>query len=292
MYPTPVEHSIHPYGDFAALVLGIGALVFAFVQFRHSRHLISAATGIAEKSDQLTGKMERIVGDTKDIAEQSSQLMANVERIVGDIKDIAESVSTRFVGVFPQNMRPILNMIKEASSHVEIMADIAAYGHYSNPNAFLDYRYELERLAKNRHIGLRMIVYGEKRNDKSRRDQFKPVDFSSLQKDPSYKRFFEKKLENDRPKTYEDFLRVLAKAEQLCETQLADAGATICRSNEEFRLFLWLVDGKQAVFSFQMYGEQFHEICFWTRDRDLIDTFSELFEQQVCEPSSKPLRLA
>jgi hypothetical protein len=42
----------------------------------------------------------------------------------------------------------------------------------------------------------------------------------------------------------------------------------------------------EAVFGFQICGEHFREICFRTKDGNLIHTFADLFRQAWSPPAS------
>lgn len=157
--------------------------------------------------------------------------------------------------------------------------DIVAYGHYSSPEAFQKYFDKLYKIAIDPDVKLRLIVYGEKLTSQSRHDQFGGEQcFAEIQEDPKFDRYFLKNKTNDLPTTYGDFIQRLADRENLLQQTIHASGADIREANEQFRFFLWLVDDVEAVFSFQMYGEHFHEICFRTRDGNLIRTFSKLFE--------------
>lgn len=241
-----IDHFLHPVGDFAALILAVAALIFAFVQLRHSRHIIQEAANIVSKSDV-----------------------------------IAKALSTRFVGQFPKNMGAILEVLSHATSHVEIMVDIVAYGHYSDPGAFMKYRQQLEELAKNEKILLNMVVQGPTLIAEGRRRQFKPEDFPGLQATTEYKQFIKKK---STPKDYEAFIELLAKEETYWEDHIRRQGASISPCEDPFPLFLWLVDDREAVFSFQTYGEHYHEICFRTLDGNLVKAFSELVRSKLGGP--------
>jgi hypothetical protein len=246
-----LEHFLRPLGDYAALILGVAALVFAFVQLRHSRHLIRDAA-----------------------------------RIVDGTEVIANALSTRFIGEFPKNMRTILEVLRDATSHVEILVDIVAYGHYSSPDSFLAYRQQLEALGSKPDIELRMVVHGPRLTDASRRAQFKADEFPKLQQTDLYLQFTKKKRE---PKSYEEFIQLLLEEEKSWDDHMVKQGAKIFPAEEPFPFFLWLVDGREAVFSFQTYGEHYHEICFRTRDGNLVKAFSDLFNANLSKSPTATL---
>jgi hypothetical protein len=241
--------------EFFGLIVGIAALIIAAIEFRHVRTLLGSS-----------------------------------ERIAGDSKQIASSMSTRFIGEFPYNLVAITDALAAARSHVEIMVDIAAYGHYSNPEAFLQYFQRLEKLAMEPDVQLRMIVYDETLNAAGRDDQFGgQAGFSIIRGDRKFEQYFAKHRAEDIPDDYTAFIKFLQVREEQRKVTLQTNGAEIRDSNERFRFFLWLVDDVEAVFAFQICGEHFREICFRTKDGNLIHTFADVFKQawsQLAKPQA------
>jgi len=259
--------------EFSGLIVGITALIIAAIEFRHVRRLL--------------GSSERIAGDAKNLLEDSRKLLDNSTLLSRYTAQIANSMSTGFIGEFPYNLSTITEVLEQAKVHVEIMVDIAAYGHYSNPEDFLQYFQQLEKLAQAKEVQLRMIVYDEKLNETSRDDQFggQPR-FTAIRDDPKFKQYFAKH-KGDHPTDYASFIKILQEREHNRKITLQTNEAEIRDSNERFRFFLWLVDDVEAVFAFQICGEHFREICFRTKDGNLIHTFAELF-RQAWGPQAKP----
>ena len=251
--------------EFFGLMVGIVALIIAAIEFRHVRTLL--------------GSTERIASDSKNLLEDSRKLLDNSTALSRNTAQIANSMSTGFIGEFPYNLSAITDVLKQAKSHVEIMVDIAAYGHYSNPVDFLQYFGQLDRLAQAREVRLRMVVYDEKLNEASRDDQFggQPK-FAAIRDDPKFREYFAKH-KGDHPTDYASFIKILQEREHNRKITLQTNEAEIQDSNERFRFFLWLVDDVEAVFAFQICGEHFREICFRTKDGNLIHTFADLFRQ-------------
>lgn len=209
----------------------------------------------------------------------------HVRKLLGSTEQILDSMSTRFVGEFPYNLGAITESLTRARARVDVMVDIAAYGHYSSPEAFLKYFQELEKLAVEPDVELRMIVYNETLNESSRDDQFGgEVAFAKIREDRKFEQYFAKH-EKDRPANYNGFVSFLKIREEQRKTALQSSGAKIKESNERFRFFLWMVDDVEAVFAFQVCGEHFREICFSTKDGNLIRTFADVFKQAWDQPA-------
>ena len=80
----------------------------------------------------------------------------------------------------------------------------------------------------------------------------------------------------------------MLKEQESCRSRLARYSAIEIRyATLPFRLFLWIEDGEEAVFAFEMSARR-RTISFRTRDGNLIHTFGELFEQNWRECAPKP----
>jgi hypothetical protein len=257
--------------EFVGLSVGIAALIIAKIEFRHVRTLL--------------GSSERIAGDSKKLVEDSRKLLDNSTILSRDTAQIANSMSTQFIGEFPYNLSTLTQVLSAAKAHVEVMVDIVAYGHYSSPEAFLQYFQQLERIAVEPNVQLRMIVYDERLNAIGRDDQFGGQEsFAAIKCDRKFEQYFAKHTQQI-PDNYTAFINFLKVREEQRKSALQNDGAEVRDSDERFRFFLWLVDDVEVVFAFQVCGEHFREICFRTKDGNLIHTFADVFRQAWNRPA-------
>jgi len=177
-------------------------------------------------------------------------------------------------------MGDVLEVIKKAQQTVNIMIDICAYGHYSYPEMFFNYRLALEELA-HRGVKVRMIVYDHARAAQDQEDVFYSVP-GFFEREVNSKRFEHFFLSNrglKRATTQDELKKVLFSEQAKYEAWLSDRGVEIRTVCETMLLFTWMADREDAVFSFRSEkGER--EISFRTRDGNLLSTIGEdVFEQ-------------
>ncbi len=104
----------------SADVLVVIAIAFAIVQFldgrQEERALDQQESRLATLADQIQGQ-------------------------AGEMKSIALSMSTRFAGPFPENLKEIVDLISKANRHLKVMVDFPGYGQYSAPEMHLEYKH-------------------------------------------------------------------------------------------------------------------------------------------------------
>lgn len=74
-----------------------------------------------------------------------------------ELRQLLRATSTRSVGVFPDNITDILEVINGAKRHLYILTDFVAYGQYSAPRQFEKYFAALRKLPK--RVNLQIICY-------------------------------------------------------------------------------------------------------------------------------------
>jgi hypothetical protein len=186
---------------------------------------------------------------------------------------IAQSMTTRFIGLFPKNMKEITDVLNGADAHLDVMVDFVGYGHYSNPQGFDSYFNDL--LSKRPKADFRMIIYGEGPAATSQTSQF---DFDHEKTSQRFNAFF-RQVHSGRkvPSTPQEFDSALNDYQNEYKKRLCDKGVEIRTINHSLLFFLWLEDNEQAVFSFQNTGEREREISTRTSDANLIAPLHEIF---------------
>jgi len=186
-------------------------------------------------------------------------------------------MSTRFVGEFPKNMAEIVDVFKRANKRLDILVDLAAYGHYSWPEEF-------ERYAKIIHdkcekgVQVRMVVYSRERYDELFCRQFPKDRFDEEMRSERFKFFFHKYSGLSRPTTWDAFRETITNEQRVhCQNMLKN-GVVLRSVSSDVLMSLWLGDQTDAVFSFQNATEREREVSFRTRDSDLIRSLQKTFE--------------
>lgn len=243
----------HPYLESFSILLGAVALAYAAKQKRDAHQQKRDATQLKEES----------------------------KTVLEGLREIVDSLSTRYVGLFPDNMSEIVEVINRSERELRIMCDIAAYGHYSRPKTFLEYLQNLERKSMSEKVKVRIIAYDKPTGRRGHQSQFDGEQgFPSEKANERFRYYFnDVHPELQKPDSYHDFDELMMNQEEMYEKRLR----TFCHlasANEPLRVFLWLADEKEAVFCFENAGKRgTREISFRTRDVALIKTFTDLFEQ-------------
>lgn len=267
--------------DPITVVLAIVAIVYAAIQKHESGMLLRSSRELKNEADELEQ-------NTKNHAEEMKTQRKEIETLTHEMRGIAASMSTKYIGDFPKNMGDICEVVALADRRLDIQVDLAAYGHYSNPEGFRRYIDKLEDFAKKPQTSIRLLVYADPNAQKSRSGQFGgAAGFQEEMKSERFRRYFKELYKfPSPPSTYDQFMDYMAGKQEEWRQRLDCYNAIQIRyATFPFRMFLWIEDQEEAVFAFEMYGKN-RTISFRTRDGNLIHTFGALFEHnwEECAP--------
>ena len=79
-------------------------------------------------------------------------------RQLSDAKKITDSISTRYIGEFPEIVEQINDLLLQAKEEIIIMTDVLGYGMYSNPGDFHKYLSIIEKKAGD-ECDIKFVVY-------------------------------------------------------------------------------------------------------------------------------------
>jgi hypothetical protein len=194
-----------------------------------------------------------------------------------EMEDIADSVSTRYIGNFPKNLKDVVNLTTAARRELLVMADFVNYGHYWKPEGYEELLRELE-LARDNGVKVRFLVHDEKPAMQVLQ-RLLPEEkcWPPRASDESYEHFFFVYPGIERPKNYDEFLSILRRKGREAASQLFDKGVQIKLMPNQERLFFCVEDDEEAVFSLENVGDT-EPLCFRTRDAKLIKTLKDRFE--------------
>ena len=193
-----------------------------------------------------------------------------------DMKEIADSMSTRFIGQFPNNMTEVVAVVRQAKTALDILVDVAAYGHYSTPLLFEEF---LKEINTKRKLKVRMIVYHSDIYTKLRLEQFPEKTYEEERRSARYRKFFEANRRLTEPTTWKGFQDMLLSEQAVHLKTIQNMKVDIRTINDLRFISIWLEDRKDAVFSFQNAVEHEKEVSFRTRDGNLITTLNGVFEE-------------
>ena len=78
----------------------------------------------------------------------ASYQLWQVEKTNHNLLDISQSMSTKFVGRFPNHISDIRRLLESAENSVSIVCDLLGYGYYSSPEQYQEYRAAVLRLSR------------------------------------------------------------------------------------------------------------------------------------------------
>lgn len=82
-------------------------------------------------------------------------------------------------------------------------------------------------------------------------------------------------------------MRWLDERHKRFQATLDEKGAKILETNKDLRTFLWIVDEKNAIFSFNNYGKGNREVSFRTNDKKLIESLLVIANETLKNSSLK-----
>lgn len=220
------------------------------------------------------------------------------------LESIKKSVSTRYVGEFPDHVGKITTAIENASVRVDALADCVDYGSFFRPKEFESVASAIEATAK--RLPVRLLICGNTQPISRASawacrpfpDRIKDTDFgdtllryvSTLRNEKGRFRKFLQSAIDANPSYYNCLLEFLNSEEfksdgeeplnkllLLRHAWFVDrfGDADIKKHCESTDVFLWIIDGVEAVFLFTYPAAD--ALAFFTRDPSLIRVLTGMF---------------
>jgi hypothetical protein len=192
------------------------------------------------------------------------------------MKSIAQSMSTHYVGPFPDNLPEIVSVIAHSKRTIKIVVDFPGYAQYSAPALHLKYIHALEQ-ARQRDVEIQLICYTDDLANHERLKQFPNDPERFKQRDINrFNNFFH--LKNLQPATdFAGLRRILIDHDEKTIGRLRDLGVSLKFQHETAPFFLWLADDAEAVFTFKNLIRKDAGLSFRTKDGHLIRQFTDIF---------------
>jgi hypothetical protein len=199
------------------------------------------------------------------------------------MEDIANSMSTRYIGTFPRDLEDIAEIVSRADHDFVALVSFVSYGQYAKPEGF-DRLLQEVKAAKRRKVNVVFYVYDDDPALKTLQSRFPESNWATEIQSECYRAFFAFNPGMTRPSSHEEFLNMYRRLEGEARSQLADKGVSIQLLNNQERLYFWLGDDKDAVFSF-VSASGGDPLCFRTRDARMIETFQRVLKPYRSLPS-------
>jgi hypothetical protein len=202
-----------------------------------------------------------------------------------ELKEIRHSLSTQYIGQFPDYISKVVDLVKSAKTEVLIAYGQVTFGMFSYREKWLEYRTTLEqklnegktvdliflneKQRRNHQIeqfGLAQKSWKEKLDDpefKARMDTF-AKHYATTQAEKMDSEMFLSLLELQQKKPLEDSFRTAIKTE----------------ASSPFAIHFWIADGSRAVFTMPNFVEGPTEFGFLTSDTRLIQALRSIHTRQ------------
>lgn len=200
------------------------------------------------------------------------------------LDDVRRSLSTRYIGQFPEFFPEIVSLLKSAKREIVIFCDFPAYACFSDPHTFLEYQHTLQRKAQHEEVRVIFTCLGSTYRSKGVQDQF----FSSSQEWDEWKRdpniekrlchflSFRRGVPTIDELGMDQFLELLERIEQRTLEETF-ASAQVREIDAYIPVYFWLVDGMNAVFAIP--ADKTLEYGFSTTDQKLISALVLMRDQ-------------
>jgi hypothetical protein len=200
--------------------------------------------------------------------------------IKNQIEGLLKSISTRYVGSFPDNMDQVSGIVDSSHKSLTVLADFPGYGFYFKPDKSDDYLKKILKLRQaNSEIKIRMLFYSSVAQEKKlREEEFPKKNWQAIKNSTRFDDFFATyHAEIPRPENYDDFIKYILKLHRNYELMLCHNGAEIRHVNNN-SVFFWLEDRNNAIVAINNRTGTERELSFYTRDGKLIDSLQSMFD--------------
>lgn len=194
-----------------------------------------------------------------------------------ELNEIRNSLSTRLIGVFPEYLPDLVNLMNSANESILIACSIATYGHFSDRENWILYKAAIEG-RRLKPVPIDLVILDEAGRKKLNEEQFSlnSKSWDEKLREPKFSsrleifsRFsghipdgavFVSRLENEQKKALKDSFNPDTTIE--ISTPLA--------------IHFWIVDENKAIFSVPKFSEGVDELGFFTSDIRLIQALQAI----------------
>ena len=191
---------------------------------------------------------------------------------------ITASVSTRFIGRFPEFVPDIARLIDSAKESVSILVDLPAYGLTSNIEGWHEMEEALRRQSRSgKRVSITLYTEAERRRILEDQSNHRP-----FLENPEVRQALGRilKLEDDARSVEEldesDVIRLcLARHKNVVRESFSHVTST----KEKLPIYCWVVDQREAIFAIPIFAGDSTEYGFRTSDGQLVAALLQMQER-------------
>ena len=211
----------------------------------------------------------RLLADTRKIA--------NLEQT---IPERLKKTASLQIGLFPDNMDQITDLIEHTDSKLVIICDYAGYGHYSAPVKFDRYADAIKRVAKKQQVF--MYVYDKPAGMKAQTLQLGPndsTDGSQAQNpdEPKLVKWMKARQISTPPRTVGELDNLLFEFQKQYQQEFKSAGVQLRPVSFTLPIYVWKNE-TEAVYSLYNLGNGPRELSFRTSDKLTLQMLDSIYE--------------
>jgi len=199
-----------------------------------------------------------------------------------DLDKVRRSLTTRFIGEFPDYLPEIVALVKRARKEVIIFCDFPTYGYFSDHSNWLNYRHAIDDKL-NQDVKVSLTCPNKRRRLEFNKEQF-------AKEGEKWEAWRQEKKTIERLRmilpshteiadlTRDGFLKILENADQ---KMLKETFARAEKHEIDIFMptFFWIADSNEAIFTFSTYSEDASEYGFYTLDQKLISALKNIRER-------------
>lgn len=215
-------------------------------------------------------------------------LVKSLRKQLVHLRKIQNEMTTHPIGPFPDCVHPITKLIEKARRRVIILCDLPAYGSFSAPHDFLDYRHAIEqKIDEGKRVEITYLKHA--RRVELIREQFLFVE----EKWDTWKRQHVRKFLQAHHKnvtvealSFQQFIDFLEEENRRIIGIFKEGvdGDRIREVKEHVPIYFWIVDDK-AIFTIPVYTKSAIEYGFQTSDEDIIKGFLAIRDRYIRKAS-------
>jgi hypothetical protein len=208
------------------------------------------------------------------------------------LKQISQSLTTRYLGQFPDFYDNIIEIVSAAKTSVKTIYDLPAYACFSRTEEWLQFDHQLTLLSQ-RGIDIKIGFYADAQRRRMLREQFhydSPKSWEAWRQrsDVSVKMEKFRRLyaeQNVDIEDQEDFLLLLDNVhDQTAKRfEVLHRGVSI---SSLISIYAWIVDENVAIFVLPSYTGGLSEYGFITNDARVVAALSNMIDRILAQHSS------
>lgn len=202
-----------------------------------------------------------------------------------NLKQIQESLSTRYLGGLSDFYPLVIEKIKSADETIEILSDFPAYGCFTNPESWFDYRYALSKKRADKKVRINLVCQDAEFRKRADEEFFKEAkdDWEGWLAKPATRRRLNNFLDRmpDEKKSVGELqlstlFELVRRADELTMKECFKREDIIREVKAIVRLDFWVFDGMEAIFAFTNYAHGSSRAGFITTDARLINALRDI----------------